>query len=71
MVNDSRQQTRNLKPTSIYFSPAQLRKLDTLAYQFNEQSKQRIDRQDILRYLVERCSLDDLADIAQSQQVEA
>lgn len=60
-------QTRNLKPTSIYLSPAQLRKLDTLTYQINEFSTTRVDRQDIIRHLVDQCSLADLQDLRQEK----
>ncbi len=53
-------QTRNVKPTSIYLTPAQLRKLDQLAYEYNEQTEKRINRNDIIRYLVDRCTLEHL-----------
>jgi|GEM_PF-1831778 hypothetical protein len=53
-------QTRNVKPTSIYLTPAQLRKLDQLAYEYNEQTNKRINRNDIIRYLVDRCTLEHL-----------
>ncbi len=68
MITDSKSQKRNVKPTSIYFTQAQLRKLDQLAYQHNERSGQRINRNDILRHLVDRCSLEDLADLRDLQQ---
>lgn len=63
MTTNQKTQTRNLKPTSIYLTPEQIRKLDTLTYQLNETSDQRIDRQDIIRRLVDRCSLADLAEL--------
>jgi hypothetical protein len=53
-------QTRNVKPTSIYLTSAQLRKLDQLAYEYNEQTEKRINRNDIIRYLVDRCTLEHL-----------
>jgi len=36
--------------------------------EYNERSGQRINRNDILRHLVDRCSLEDLADLRDLQQ---
>ncbi len=52
--------TRNVKPTSIYFTPEQLRKLDDLAYTYNGRTGKRINRNDILRHLVDTCDIGDL-----------
>jgi hypothetical protein len=53
--------TRNLKPTSIYLTPEQLRKLDDLAYVYNgRHTDKRIDRQDIIRHLVNNCDIGSL-----------
>ena len=59
----TRKQTRNLKPTSMYLTPAQLRKLDKLAFQYNEERDERINRNDIVRHLVEKCTMRDLGDL--------
>ena len=48
---------RNVKPTSFYLTPEQLRKLDDLAYTYNGRTGKRINRNDIIRRLV------DVADI--------
>jgi hypothetical protein len=48
------------KPTSIYLDEAQLRKLDRLAYEYNEQKGTRINRNHIIRHLVEDVQLGDL-----------
>jgi hypothetical protein len=52
--------TRNLKPTSIYLTPDQLQKLDDLAYTYNRRNSKRIDRQDIIRHLVNTCDIGNL-----------
>jgi uncharacterized secreted protein with C-terminal beta-propeller domain len=50
------------KKTSFYLTPAQLQKLDDLAHDFNKENGgvRRVDRQDIVRFLVERVELADL-----------
>jgi hypothetical protein len=63
MVTDQKTHTRNVKATSFYLTPAQLRKLDELAFQLNERSDQRINRNDIVRHLVDHCSFEDLAEL--------
>lgn len=52
--------TRNVKPTSFYLTPAQLRKLDDLAYTYNGRTGKRINRNDIIRRLVDTCDIDNL-----------
>jgi hypothetical protein len=52
---------RNVKPTSFYLTPEQLRKLDDLAYTYNGRTGKRINRNDIIRWLV------DVADIGSLQ----
>lgn len=49
--------TRNVKPTSFYLTPQQLRKLDDLAYTYNGRTGKRINRNDIIRWLVETCDI--------------
>lgn len=57
---EEQRETRNLKPTSIYFHPNQLVKLDDMAYAYNRRTGKRINRNDILRYLVDQCRVEDL-----------
>ena len=49
-----------LKKTSFYLRADQLDKLDELAYAYKRRTGRRIDRQDIVRALIDRCTLDDL-----------
>ncbi len=51
---------KGLKKTSFYLRTDQLDKLDELAYAFKRRTGRRIDRQDILRALIDRYTLDDL-----------
>ena len=46
--------------TTFYLRPDQLDKLDELAYAYKKRTGRRIDRQDIVRLLIDRCTLDDL-----------
>src|SRR5947209_8647501 len=43
--------------TSFYLTPALLEKLDDLAHDYRKHTGHRVNRNDIVRYLVERCSL--------------
>lgn len=56
-------QNRSLKQTSFYLSPEQLLKLDDLAHNHYRRTGKRINRNDIVRYLVDRCQLNDIADL--------
>lgn len=52
--------------TSFYPRQDQLEKLDELAHDYNKKYKRqrkRIDRQDIIRYLIDQCDLDLLTDL--------
>ncbi len=51
---------RSLKKTSFYLRADQLDKLDELAYAYKRRTGRRIDRQDIVRLLIDRCNLDSL-----------
>lgn len=53
-------QTRSVKPTSFYLTPTQLRKLDDLAYTYNGRTGKRINRNDIIRHLVDTCDIGNL-----------
>jgi hypothetical protein len=53
-------QARSVKPTSFYLTPAQLRKLDDLAYTYNGRTGKRINRNDIIRHLVDICDIGNL-----------
>ncbi len=56
-------QNRSLKQTSFYLSPEQLLKLDDLAHNHYRRTGRRINRNDIVRHLVDRCELNDIADL--------
>ncbi len=43
--------------TTFYLRPDQLDKLDELAYTYKKRTGRRIDRQDIVRTLIDRCDL--------------
>jgi hypothetical protein len=60
---EAQRQRRYLKQTSFYLSPDQLLKLDSLAHTHYVQTGARINRNDIVRHLVDRCKLGDLADL--------
>lgn len=45
--------TRNLKPTSFYLTPQQIKKLDDLAYVYNGRTGKRINRNDIIRHWID------------------
>lgn len=48
--------------TTFYLRPDQLDKLDELALAYKKQTGQRIDRQDIVRRLIDRCDLQTLVE---------
>jgi len=56
-------QNRSLKQTSFYLLPEQLLKLDDLAHNHYRRTGRRINRNDIVRHLVDRCELNDIADL--------
>lgn len=58
-----KEQQRHLKQTSFYLSPEQLVKLDSLAHTHYLQTGSRINRNDIVRFLVDRCRIGDIADL--------
>ena len=52
--------------TSFYPTQGQLDKLDDLASEYNKRyrrQRRRIDRQDIIRYLINQCTLENLANL--------
>lgn len=52
--------------TSFYPTQAQLDKLDDLAGEYNRRyrrQRKRIDRQDIIRFLIDQCTLESLEDL--------
>ena len=52
--------------TSFYPTPHQLEKLDDLASAYNKRYRRqrpRINRNDIVRYLIDQCEIDSLADL--------
>jgi hypothetical protein len=59
----SQGKTRNVKPTSFYLTDKQLRKLDDLAYIYNGRTGKRINRNDVIRHLVDTCDIGNLHDL--------
>ncbi len=68
------QQSRKVKPlnsttvkkevkVSFYLTPEQEQKLDDLAYEHKKRTGKRINRNDIVRHLVDYCSIEDLQNI--------
>src|SRR6266436_6976949 len=49
---EAKKYEREVKPTSIYFTDAQLHHLDEMAYTYYMRVGKRINRNDIVRYLV-------------------
>ena len=56
----TQEQPRTYKPTSIYLSEGQLDKLDELALEYKKKSGKRINRNDIVRALVDNTDIDSL-----------
>jgi hypothetical protein len=56
----TQEQQRTYKPTSIYLSERQLDKLDELALEYKKKSGKRINRNGIVRALVDSTDLDSL-----------
>ncbi len=55
-----------LVKTSFYPTQTQLDKLDDLATEYNKKyrrQRRKIDRQDIIRFLIEECTINTLADL--------
>lgn len=61
------QPQRKIRPTSFYLPPEQLGKLDELAYFHNKRTGQRINRNDIVRHLIAKCTLEDLMDLVEEK----
>jgi hypothetical protein len=49
--------------TSFYLTREQIDKLDDLAYEHKKRTGQRINRNDIVRHLINRCSIDSISTI--------
>ena len=69
------QQSRKVKPlnsttvkkevkVSFYLTPEQEQKLDDLAYEHKKRTGKRINRNDIVRHLVDNCSIEDLRNLS-------
>ena len=50
---------------SFYLTEDQTNKLDDLAYGYRKRTGKRINRNDIVRYLIDQCTLETLADLRQ------
>lgn len=48
---------------SFYLTPEQAEKLDDLAYEQKKRTGKRINRNDIVRHLIDHCSIENLQDI--------
>lgn len=49
--------------TSFYLTQEQTDKLDDLAYEYKKRTGQRINRNDIVRHLINQCSIDTLSNV--------
>ena len=56
----SQASARTYKPTSIYLDDTQLDKLDELSLEYKKRRGKRINRNDIIRALVDRTDLDEI-----------
>src|SRR2546428_4684353 len=52
-----------LEKTTFYLTPEQAEKLDDLAHDYKKHTGQRINRNDIVRYLIDQATLDSLEGI--------
>ena len=62
-TQEPRKEVRNFKQTSIYLTQEEIVKLDDLAHAHFKRTGNRINRNDIIRLLVDRCQLSDIADL--------
>lgn len=54
---------RKDKKTSFYLTSEQIDKLDDLAYEHKKRTGQRINRNDIVRFLIDQCTVESLSQI--------
>ena len=60
-LHESKKINRTLKPTSFYLLATQVTKLDELMYIYNQDHpEKRINRNDIVRHLIDQCSIESL-----------
>lgn len=59
----SRTTTKKQEKISFYLTIEQAEKLDDLAYEHKKRTGKRINRNDIVRYLIDACSIGDLKDL--------
>ncbi len=65
-LDSRKEESSGVTKTSFYPRQDQLDKLDDLASEYNKRyrrQRRRIDRQDIVRYLIDQCDLETLADL--------
>jgi len=64
-IGQHKSHTENKKEEKIsfYLTIEQADKLDDLAYEHKKRTGRRINRNDIVRYLIDQCSLDSLKEI--------
>lgn len=62
-VAPSHRETKKDRKTSFYLTQEQTDKLDDLAYEHKKRTGQRINRNDIVRHLIDQCDIDSLANI--------
>ena len=55
--------TQGREKVTIYLTTEQVSKLDDLAYQYGKRVKKRLNRNDIVRMLIEDCTVEKLAEI--------
>lgn len=60
-LHESKKINRTLKPTSFYLLDNQVTKLDELTYTYNQDHpEKRINRNDIIRHLIDQCTIESL-----------
>jgi hypothetical protein len=64
-VSPSQGDTRSLKTKKIsfYLTPAEEKKLDDFAYQYTNAHEKRVNRSDLVRYLIDHCELKDFQEL--------
>jgi hypothetical protein len=66
MPDDEEEKQEDKHKTSVYLRQDQIDKLDDLTTDYNKKyrrQRKKINRNDIVRYLIDHCSLDSLSDL--------
>jgi hypothetical protein len=60
VTRQERETVEQFEKTTFYLTPEQVEKLDDLAHDYKKQTGQRINRNDIVRYLIDQATADSL-----------